>query len=295
MTADQSPTGPLPELGSNIGCLRESLAAIRNLEKLLGSMSAGPKLLTSLLPEVRQTTSHVMSRIVALLRYVSARRKLGEELWPVEEFALRMTETLDNALDEASHGPLLARRRLKLESTVRRLAPELAALIEHIELLVESAHGEGVSLSLAELFSSRPAHSSSTPYRELVVVGPADELQVVLPPRVSLGAMSILAQTSVPGGAATLSVTRPSEDVAELLFLPRGSATKLGGSQQVCRIPGAAVIEPSLTVARLVLEGFGARFVQLSPTRLLLPATTSEHANENPGLSSQIVPAKPSV
>lgn len=274
MASDSS----LPELGSGIGRLRESLSAVRNLQQLLASIHAGPRLLSSLLPEVTAIAAPMMGQMATLLRYVGAKRRLDRELAPLEAYATACTESLERALTDANRGALLAKKRLQLEASLRQLAPELGAVIEHIELLVDSVQGAGVVLPVSELLSSRPDHGSSRPVRELTVWGPAEEQCILLPPRVGLGAMSILAATSRGGTAAVLvsseGASSPDPGRLRVSFLPPGA--EVGAPRRLaCAIPAVTAIAPSRSVAEVVLSSFGAVFSPTDPVTFTLPVTAA--------------------
>src|SRR5690606_23256394 len=134
--------------------------------------------------------------------------------------------------------------------------PELTRVVEHWELVLESITGGGVTLPLGELLSSRPDHGSSRPLRRLYIVGAPLDVQVTLPPRAALGALSPIAVAGSTHAALALSVTRDAEGLLRLAFMSPPAQT---AGTLVCLIPFMGPLPPSREVAFWVIERIGAR------------------------------------
>jgi hypothetical protein len=253
------------ELASRLGRQRESLAAIRNVEQLLASIHAGPKVIESLIPEVGQLIGPMREDTERLALALDA-----ESGSPVRELALHeqgLLDQLERALSQCA-GPLSAKKRLALERQVRSITPELGRVVEHWELLVDSVTGGGVTLPLGELLSSRPDHGSSRPLRRLLVFGAPVDVLVTLPPRAALGALSLLAEVSRVVAAPAIYVAREAGDLLSLEFKAPPAA---GVGALVCMIPFVAPLPISREVALWVLVRIGARPFQAGDARIRLP------------------------
>jgi hypothetical protein len=208
----------------------------------------------------------------ALLDHVAQRSSHPEEFAEIKAYASATSRGLNVVLAEAVDAPLLAKKRLQLEATIGRMAPELTSLVEHIELLLDASSGVSVPLPLAELLSSRPSHGSSRPLHELTVVGPADDLTLKLPPRVGLGAICLLSQAAALQAQPALRVSSRSDTLIDLQFLRRDELLAAEGPRLTSQIPVTHRIPPSFNVAKLVLCAFGGQFTQDEPAKFSLPA-----------------------
>jgi len=259
-------------LASRLGRHRESLAAVRNLEQLLASIHAGPRVIEGLIPEVSQAIAP-MREDAEQLRLALAVDD-SPALAALASCERGLLEQLEGALSQAD-GALTAKKRLSLERQVRALTPELTRVVEHWELLLESVTGGGVTLPLSELLSSRPDHGSSRPLRRLLVFGAPLDVLVTLPPRAALGALSLLAELSRGQAPAALHVTREGESSVGLEFgAPEGNTA----GSLLCMIPYHAPVPPSREVAFWVLARIGAQPPQRAGERILLPAQAAGSA-----------------
>jgi len=254
------------ELASRLGRQRESLAAIRNLEQLLASIHAGPKVIEGLLPEVNQVLRPMREDTVGLLALLETESGSTAPLRALAGHARGLFDQLERAL-ALGRGALTAKRRLTLERHVRSITPELTRVVEHWELVLESVTGGGVTLPLGELLSSRPDHGSSRPLRRLLVFGAPLEVLVTLPPRAALGAISLLAEVSRKEVAPALHVMREGAGLVSLEFRP--PAESAAGSL-VCMIPFHAPLPPSREIAHWVLARIGARPTREGDDRIVL-------------------------
>jgi len=258
---------PSAELASRLGRQRECLAAIRNLEQLLASIHAGPKVIESLLPEVGHVIRPMHEDTDGLLALLEPAANAESPLAALARKAHESLTELERALGHGA-GALTAKKRLALERHVRSLTPELGRIVEHWELILESVTGGGVTLPLGELLSSRPDHGSSRPLRRLLVFGAPLDVLVTLPPRAALGALSLLAEVSRVHASPALFVERETEGTLSLEFKPpQAPAT----GSLVCMIPFHAPVPPSREIAFWVLARIGARPTRGPEDRILLP------------------------
>lgn len=253
------------DLASRLGRQRESLAAIRNVEQLLASLHAGPKVIESLVPEVRQLIGPMRMDTEQLQLALDEGK--GSPVRALGEHEQSLLDQLESALAECV-GTLTAKKRLALERHVRTVTPELGRIVEHWELLVESVTGGGVTLPLGELLSSRPDHGSSRPLRRLLVFGAPVDVLVTLPPRAALGALSLLAETSRTTSAPALYVAREPGSLISLEFKPPQAS---GSGSLTCMIPFHGPLPISREVALWVLVRIGALPFQAADARIRLP------------------------
>jgi hypothetical protein len=225
---------------------------------------------------VKGAAEKMTTTSATLLDYIAKGSPCPDELDPIRVYAIETSRALNAVLSDASSGALLAKRRLRLEATLAQMAPELTSLVEHLELLLFAAKGVAVSLPLAELLSSRPSHGSSRPLHDLLVVGPAEDAHIKLPPRVGLGALSLLSQATALQGAPALLVSTLESGRVELRYCRRDEVDASRGPQLNCQVPIALRITPSFSVARHVLCSFGAAFSKNEPAEFSLPAAETD-------------------
>lgn len=261
-------------MASRLGRQRESLAAIINLEQLLASIHAGPKIIEGILPEVRHVIPPMREETAALLALLTSLDAGDPPLRALADHARSALDQLERALTQVQ-GTLSAKKRLALERHVRAVTPELTRVVEHWELVLESITGGGVTLPLGELLASRPDHGSSRPLRRLYIVGAPLDVLVTLPPRAALGALSLLAEVSRSHSAPALYVTRESEGVLSLEF--KAPPAQTAGSL-VCMIPFMAPVPPSRDVAFWVLARIGAHSAVQGDDRIRLPIQSAASA-----------------
>ena len=261
-------------MASRLGRQRESLAAIRNLEQLLASIHAGPKIIEGLLPEVQHVIPPMREETAALLALLTNLGAGDPPLCALADHAKSLLDQLERALRQVQ-GTLTAKKRLALERHVRAVTPELTRVVEHWELVLESITGGGVTLPLGELLSSRPDHGSSRPLRRLFIIGAPLDVLVTLPPRAALAALSLLAEVSRTHSAPALYVTREADDLLSLEF--KAPPAQTAGSL-VCMIPFMAPVPPSRDLAFWVLARIGAQPPEGAADRILLPIQSAVSA-----------------
>lgn len=261
------------ELASRLGRQRESLAAIRNLEQLLASIHAGPKVIESLLPEVSQVIGPMRDDTDQLLVLLEAEQTPCAPLRALAGHSRGLLDQLERALGQGQ-GTLTAKKRLALERHVRAITPEVTRVVEHWELILESVTGGGVTLPLGELLSSRPDHGSARPLRRLLIFGAPLDVLVTLPPRAALGAFSLLAEVSRVHSAPALYVTRDGDR----LSLEFGAPADSTAGSLVCMIPFHGPLPPSREIALWVLSRIGASPVLGAEDRIALPIHSAASA-----------------
>jgi hypothetical protein len=151
------------------------VSAAQNLLVLLGSLQAGPRLISPLLPEIRRSVEVTPEALGSLLQ---ASHLLHEG--PAQLLCLaqqRFAAELAEALRSAEAQPLEARPRLALQATFARLVPCLDAARELAELLALVSE-PGVELDLSELLDATFAPSSRSGLRLTPL-----QLSLAAPPR----------------------------------------------------------------------------------------------------------------
>lgn len=233
-----SSLGALAALGS----LRECLFGLQNLEHLVASRSAGPRILEQVVPDVAESLMRLPSIVEELLSSVQKCLHLtSKEVALLSTFASDDTHHLTEALRSAAVGPIHARSRLLLEQKLRQSMPPIVAAGAQMELLAEAATGRAVPMSVLELLTSGARSGSDRPERQVVMIGPADQLWTAVPARTGLrclGALSSLFEpdvaldltASAEGSAVvlTLSPTKTAPGTKVFLpILPRTETTRL--------------------------------------------------------------------
>lgn len=264
---------PAPEALASLGKLREILASVRNLEHLLASVHVGPKVLSHVVPDVADSCAPWKEQSTALIRFVAATLGLNQELSDLEDYSSHTCNQLEEALRKSSPGTFNAKKRLGLERQVLSLAPELSALVEHLEMLAEATWAQGLSLPLAELLCSRPDRGSDRPFLVVPVVGSTSNVEVSVPARMGLRAFGVLAGIHQDPDLI-LSITLSGESV-ELTFCRKAEAPPTEEPAFRSQLPAIRPIPPSVDVARALLGHYGGT-VSDQGRRVVLPARISE-------------------
>jgi hypothetical protein len=132
------------------GPVRDAVTSLHNLEVLLKSPRVAPKVLAGLLPEISQgarvlrTAFTAAAQSAALPSALSAREGLAV-------FASARLDELDEAMRRASASELDTRGRLALEQAVTRVAVDLNACAELLDLSERAEHPVPAELALDEL------------------------------------------------------------------------------------------------------------------------------------------------
>lgn len=235
-----------------LGRLRESLAALINAERLCRSRSVGPKVLTPLFGDLRTElgafAENAEKLSVLVERAFGPRPELGE-------LGRRIVETfapLAAALDAAKEGPHQAAPRLRVERQLEGALPLARAATDHFELLLESAHAQGVEVEFRELLRS-DAEAHPPGHLELYVATAAEPASVRLPARPVLRALALLLGTLSSPLEFEMELTENS------IVLRRGSARSRDSFERfVLAAPRSSPV--SEAVAKTVLGTFGIAF-----------------------------------
>ncbi len=257
-----SSLGALAALGS----LRECLAGAQNLEHLVTSRSAGPRILGQVVPDVADSLASWPEMVSTLLHSVQKSLQLSpEEMSRLGDSATLETENLVQALRLASQGPIHARSRLALEQQLRRTMPQIMAAGAQMELLAESATSRGVPMSVSELLTSTPKGGSDRPHRTVVVLGPIEQLWTALSARIGLRCLGALSAFFPPESKLALCASGHEREVILNLTLRQHEE---GISAYLPILPRTETTEMCV---RASLRAFGGT-LEASARELRLPA-----------------------
>lgn len=118
------------------GTVLDALGGLRNLEKLSGSMRVGPRSLSSVLPDVLASCEPMRAGLESLLSAVEAHRtEHHDALDSLRHFANPRVDELKEVLESSEKQPMQARNRLRLQQAISRIARELGATAELVDLL----------------------------------------------------------------------------------------------------------------------------------------------------------------
>jgi hypothetical protein len=237
-----------------LGSLREALAALRNLEQLLASVSVGPKVLSQLVPEMAAELPAWKESVVRLVDLAEAELQPEASLRPFERFLFERLERVHEPMRDA-RPPITAKVRLALERGLRSVVPEFATAVEHLELLVEAMTLGRVTVSFEEMLHSRPEAGSDRPHRTLLLRGDLAML-VDIPARVALRALGIFVSSF--GTAPVFSLDKKDEG---WVLSPTPDEP---GAARAVRVPAIDSVPDSLLVAS---AAFGRYGVRLDPAR----------------------------
>ena len=185
------------------GQLRECVAAARNLEHLVASLTVGPQVLSHVIPDVAEALGEypaVLERAIACTDERGIDLSLSEREALIGTSGQRVSELL-SLLAEVAEAPIHARARLSLERKLAQVVPVLVTATAHVELLLEICQAEPAELSVYELLTSMPERGSDRPHRPIFVQGSGLDSVVSVPPRVALKILSAWV-SSRPGGDA---------------------------------------------------------------------------------------------
>lgn len=250
MTRAATPTSPPAEILGSLGSLREALAALRNLEHLLGSVQVGPKVLAQVLPELEASAAGWSREASRLLAYFRERSEGEAEITEFDDFTRRSFADFSRVLARSRASTASAKTRLTLERDVRRLVPLFASAFDHLELLVDATWAPELPLNLRELLVSRPELGGDKPDRPLPLVGEAERIEVNLPARVALRALGLL--VSRVGERTGLRVELRGE-ICVVSLEPNLESTTLAHVPALLALPGTKL------VTRAALGRYGVR------------------------------------
>ena len=239
------------------GSVRDSLGAIRNVEQLLKSIKVGPKALGAVIPDVHASCAPLLVSFRELLNAVA---DLGEAPLALEAFIAPRIDQLERALRRSLSGPLNAKQRLSLESAVSRVAGDLDAARELVELLEGAMTQASVPVQLVEVVREAtkfPEGLERLAEASLMATLEAEPVEVKVNPRVATG-LTLIATALVverhPGRPPHIVVGRGSDGRREItvrqgsgqgetlnLLLPRIVAPTLICAQASARATGGTL------------------------------------------------------
>lgn len=177
-----------------VGQVRECLAAARNLEHLVSSISVGPKVLLQVLPDVAQLLARFPDAVKGLLHSLEPRMMLtSEQRDELSRIAALELAELGATFRRLEGERLQARQRLELERQLRLAVPLIVSAVAHCELLVEAVTAAALCSSLRDLLSVVSERRSDRPWRRVPIAGDLDGVMCLVPPRTALLALSAYA------------------------------------------------------------------------------------------------------
>jgi hypothetical protein len=147
------------------GAVREGVAAIQNLGQLLRSPRVGLRPLARALPEMREGCEALAAALSDFERAVAACFGEDDELSvATRQMLAPMVASIamfSGSLEGREKRPLEARRRLAIETELRKLAPELEAVLWLADLVAAAAATRVVAAELVEVLRKRWATAPS--------------------------------------------------------------------------------------------------------------------------------------
>lgn len=238
----------LDEIRAVLGRLRESLAAAQNLGHLTSSRIVGPKVVGDLLPDVAELLARFPDEVRELLARLGLLQRVENQPSLLSDLVCSDLPSLEAELRRAGAGPARAKTRLSIERQVAKVAPQMQASVEHLRLLVESAAGGSVVLSVHELLSLAPELGAAAC---AVSVGGELNLAVAAPVRIALSSLAAwVAASAIRQEVVSLKI---SEREDRVVFEMSGSSS----SQELYRLPLFPATAHSERVVRLALQPYG--------------------------------------
>jgi len=244
------------------GTLRDALGALGNLDQLLHSLKVGPKALSTVLPDVRDSCAPAQNAVKRLL--LAARENSGDSQAIIElehSFRPRLDE-LYESISRAASTQMHARDRLKLERVVTRVFPELEAARALLDLVEEALAAPPMRLKLRELLdqvSLEPAEGQEVV--GLRVLGDLDSVELLVQPQVTLSLLklgtSLLAEQA--GNTPLLRVQRGPGDGCSLHF-----ETEATDGEQFL-VPKQTVIPPTEVCVDEAVTRMGCKVSRKQP------------------------------
>jgi hypothetical protein len=173
------------------GTLRDALGALRNLDQLLHSLRVGPKALSSVLPDVRDSCGPAQRAVDQLLAAAGLRLDNSQAVSELKLYFRPRLDELYRSISHAASTAMHARDRLELERVVTKVAPELEAAQALLDLLEEALAAPSIRLKLRELLD-QVSLSEPTGQQNVIearVEGELENVEILVQPQV---AMSLL-------------------------------------------------------------------------------------------------------
>lgn len=261
MTDFETAGGSGTEVRAARGSLQDGLAAIRNLEHLLGSARIGPRSLEQIVGDLRSSCAPIGHAFSSLLGEIANRGPGSCVVGQLSDCAHDHVVRLDAALVRASDAGLGARSRLALELEVHRIALDLTALRGLVDLLDAVTISRQTELDLHELVSASLRTIALADGVQSNAVRVSFQLQsfsraVIADPRVIMPLVGLTIGMLAADGLNAVDL--------EVFETPEGGATLLarGGrssrAEVICQPPH--IVGLSLDVARLVAALLGGKF-----------------------------------
>ncbi len=241
------------------GSVRDTLGAVRNLEKLLMSIRVGPKAIASVIPDVHESCGPLKTSFAVLLEAVRVR--LPEVAQAVNDYVSPRIDELERALGRGRRVPMNAKERLTLERVVTRVASELDEARAQAELLSNAVSGSFTRVAVLELaretFKSGECRDGGPPRPVSARLECRQDGEVLANPRVAvwlIAAAIRLVASQQSGGTTTVATERRNDGTLAVTVTPGPS----GGDTVAVLTPGDA--GPLLACAQAAASAIGARF-----------------------------------
>ncbi len=244
------------------GQLRECVAAVRNLEHLVASLTVGRQVLAHVIVDVAHALTDFSVVIEGALKCC---RQAGMLLSSDEQDALvgppqQCVEALLKALSQSVSSPIHAKSRLALERRLARDVPVIVAAVAHLDLLLDIVQAESTDMSVLELLTSMPQRGSQRPHRPVSIRGDGLASIVSIPPRVGVGILSVW----VSAVAAGINVPKREAEDLGLVIRKREEEVEFACethvfSNLVVRLPVFFPSKQSRVLLDVSLRPFGGR------------------------------------
>ncbi|MBI5535658.1 MAG: hypothetical protein HY898_23205 [Deltaproteobacteria bacterium] len=287
MTDEGMVCGPSSGIHAARGSVRDGLAALQNFENLLRSPRIGPRSIGRIVGELRGSCAAIGNALDVLIDELALREPAADVVGQLSSHAREYMRQLDAALLRADRGDLGAKTRIALENDVHRLSAELGALRRLIDLLETATRARPTELEAAELVEASINAMASNGSAHGPGVGvlaslPLAPLAVITDPRAAMHLVELGVGWVAAAGVRFVCVTvSVSEGPLAVVHIGPGSG---GAGMTMCT--AAAMIAPSLEVARLAAQCLGASFThQGTSCELCFPARTSGSLRSAPASS----------
>jgi hypothetical protein len=241
------------------GCVRDTLGAVRNLEKLLMSIRVGPKAIASVIPDVHESCEPLKAAFAVLLEAVRVR--LPEVAQAMDEYVSPRIDELERALRRGRRVAMNAKERLALERVLTRVVSELDEARSQVELLSDAVGGSFTRVAVLELaretFKSGECRDGGPPRPVNARLECRQDGEVLANPRVAvwlIAAAIRLVASRQSGTTLTVATERRSDGALAVTVTPGPT----GGESVEVLTPGDA--GPLLPCAQAAANAIGARF-----------------------------------
>ncbi|HVU06125.1 MAG TPA: hypothetical protein VHE30_30450 [Polyangiaceae bacterium] len=231
MIAPPSSRSVDPRLAAASGVMRDTVGAIHNLQHLLGSVKVGPKALARVVPDVQASSGPMIVAADEMHRAAESGALGSTSARELSELVKSRMEDISRALTKIALSAFRASDRLTLEQALAPVVRDLDGALELVELFTESTATGRVPVALSDVIresASRPDTSSGRGRRVRVTTSADGGTLVRVNPRLALRLFSfavalgphkdgVHAEAGISGGAATLTLSPPSQPGPSLL------------------------------------------------------------------------------